>query len=333
MKEDQATRPASAPTDGGSSGNGAASTSGGRLPPLAFPILAFVFGAALVWSFSRILLVVNKYVAAAIALLTAINILVGAALVAFGGRVRRRPAAYPFLLLSGAAVIVAGVVAAGFGSHAPEPANATAKEPPKQSVSLTAQSLKFSPTELTFSAGGPVSVAFTNKDAAPHNFVLVNGKDQTAPQIFRGEVISGPGSTTYTFTAPEEGEFFFFCEVHPTTMSGTATVTAAPAASASGGEGGGSGLDLSAKGLAFSPDRLEASGGGEITIHFRNDDASIPHNVVVFRGEDATSPQLFSGEVITGPATADYTFTAPPPGTYFFHCQVHPNMTGTLVVR
>jgi len=59
-----------------------------------------------------------------------------------------------------------------------------------------------------------------------------------------------------------------------------------------------------------------------------------PINVVVFDGKDATAPTLFTGQAVTGPASVDYTFPAPPPGTYFFHCQFHPTtMKGTLVIR
>src|SRR6266487_6936024 len=72
---------------------------GPRLPPIAYPALAVAFVAVLVWSFSRILLAVStlhlhtagidiggKTVAAAIAMLVALNVLIGSALVAYGRR-------------------------------------------------------------------------------------------------------------------------------------------------------------------------------------------------------------------------------------------------------
>jgi plastocyanin len=56
--------------------------------------------------------------------------------------------------------------------------------------------------------------------------------------------------------------------------------------------------------------------------------------VDVFKGSDRHRPGLFRGDLVTGPATKDYTFPAPPPGSYFFHCDVHPTqMHGTLVVK
>src|SRR2546427_3012085 len=91
---------------------------GVRLPPIAYPFLAVLFGGALVWSFSRILLAVSDYTikigglhisgkaaTAAIALLMALNVLIGAALVAYGGRVRPRPASYPLLLAAGVPLV------------------------------------------------------------------------------------------------------------------------------------------------------------------------------------------------------------------------------------
>src|SRR5205823_9897940 len=89
----------------------------GGLPPILYPLLAIVFGGILVWSFSRILLSVSKRDAAAIALLMALNILIGAALVAYGPRVRRRSAAFPLLVGAGIVVIAAGSLAFTFGDR------------------------------------------------------------------------------------------------------------------------------------------------------------------------------------------------------------------------
>src|SRR4026209_1753565 len=81
-----------------------------RLPGVAYPFIGILFAGALVWSFSRVLLaasgfdfsiggwklrVAPKGVAGAIALFTAANVLVGAALVAYGRRVRGRTVAMP----------------------------------------------------------------------------------------------------------------------------------------------------------------------------------------------------------------------------------------------
>jgi len=302
------------------------------LPPVLYPLLALLFGGALVWSYSRVLLAVSsqkvslfgthldgKGVAAVIALLVPVNVLIGAALVAYGARVRRRPVSFPLLISAGLVVIGAGVVALNLTSTA-SPAGPTGV-----TVSLVAQNTAFQPTTLTFPAGAHVTVNFDNKDAqTTHNFVLFGGPDASSAALFTGTIITGPATTQYTFTAPGPGTYFFHCEVHPQQMTGTVTVTAA---------GSPGGLALTAKNLVFSQTSLTAAAGGQVTIHFVNDDPQTPHNFVLFAGADASGPSLFTGETVTGPGSTNYTFAAPPSGTHFFYCQFHPStMHGTLTV-
>jgi plastocyanin len=53
----------------------------------------------------------------------------------------------------------------------------------------------------------------------------------------------------------------------------------------------------------------------------------VPHNVEV---KDAGGATVFKGDIVTGPATADYVVPSLDAGEYPFNCTVHPNMTGTL---
>jgi plastocyanin len=303
------------------------------LPPVAYPLLGLVFGGILVFSFSRILLAVSKTSAAAIALLMALNILIGAGLVAYGSRVRRRPVSFPLLVIGGLALIGVGVAAAGLeGEPAEEPG--PGGEPGAVEVRLVAKDIAFDRQEMSFPAGARVTIILDNQDAGIQHNVAIWPEEDPSNVIFDGEIITGVASITYPpFTAPDQpGTYSFFCKVHPTDMRGTVTV-APPGEPGPGGEGGGEAPTVVAKDLAFSPTEVTVKGGGEITIHFDNQDAGQLHNIHVFDGQDASAPSLFEGELITGPDTADYTFEAPPPDTYFFHCEVHPTqMTGTLTV-
>jgi len=307
------------------------------LPPIAYPVLGLVFGGILVYSFSRVLLAVKKDWAPVIGVLMALNVLVGAALVAYGSRVRRRPASFPLLVGAAAGVIGIGVLALNLNQQ--PVAKAQGGGPNVVSVALAAQNIAFDKKELTFPAGAKVTLSFDNKDSGvPHNFALFS--DQGATQvIFRGEVITGPKTTTYSFSVPPSpGTLYFHCDVHPTQMTGTVTVTAGSgggggAAGGAGGGGGGGPATITAKDTAFQPTDLTVTGGGQLTIHFDNQDA-VTHNIAFFNGSDATAPVLFRGDPVSGPATKDYTFAAPPPGTYFFHCDFHPQqMTGKLIVK
>jgi plastocyanin len=308
----------------------------GRLPGVAYPLIAVVLGGILVWSFSRILLAVGKDEAVVISSLVSLNILVGAALVAYGRRVRNRPVALPFLLGAAGVVVAVGVVAAvAFGDRPPTETEAGGGGPKPERVSLTASGTTFLETKLTLTAGAKVSMSFDNKDAGlQHNFALFDGKDASAPALFHSPLVTGPATATFTFTAPSKpGSYFFHCDVHPTQMTGTATVVPGKPGGGPGGPGGPpSALQLSAKGTAFVPTKLTAL-SPNVTIHFSNQDAGIPHNVAVFSGPDATAPALFHGDLVTGPAAADYSFSLPGPGAYFFHCDVHPTqMTGTITL-
>jgi plastocyanin len=302
---------------------------------VAYPLLAVVFGGILVWSFSRILLASGKDQAVAIATLMALNILVGSALIAYGRRVRGRPLALPLLIFAAVALIaVGGVASVVWGDRAPEKAEATGQK--AENASLTAQGLEFLETKLTFTAGAKIALEFENKDAGtPHNFALFPGPETTGKPLFQGDLVTGPAVTTYMFTAPDKpGQYAYHCDVHPN-MKGTVTVVAAGQASGPpGGGGGGAGgkIELHAKDLAFSPTKLTAT-SANVTIHFVNDDANTPHNVAVFDGADASAPAIVHGDLVIGPASADLAITLPGPGTYFFHCDVHPaQMTGTITL-
>jgi plastocyanin len=114
----------------------------------------------------------------------------------------------------------------------------------------------------------------------------------------------------------------------------------APAGSPAGAPGGGGGggsekagapVSISAQGIAFDTAELSLPAGGEAVIAFDNQDQGIPHNVAIYT-EQGGDP-IFQGEIITGPASAEYRFPAPQPGTYYFQCDVHPpQMNGSVVV-
>jgi plastocyanin len=104
---------------------------------------------------------------------------------------------------------------------------------------------------------------------------------------------------------------------------------AASAAPSGGTSGGASTVQISALNIAFEQPTVTAPANAPFTIHFDNKDAGIPHNVEI---KDASGMTMFKGDIITGPAQADYSVPALPAGAYTFLCIVHPNMTGTLTV-
>ena len=91
---------------------------------------------------------------------------------------------------------------------------------------LTARNMAFDKTTFTVPAGAMVALTFINDDAGvQHNFALYTDSSAATP-IFRGGIVTGQITTVYTFTAPATpGTYFFRCDVHPTTMTGTFVVT------------------------------------------------------------------------------------------------------------
>ena len=74
--------------------------------------------------------------------------------------------------------------------------------------------------------------------------------------------------------------------------------------------------------LSFSPASVSVSVGDTVT--WTNNDAGIPHTVT-----SDTAGVFDSGTMNTG-ATFAKTFTTA--GTFTYHCNIHPSMTGTVVV-
>lgn len=87
---------------------------------------------------------------------------------------------------------------------------------------------------------------------------------------------------------------------------------------------------LAARDIAFDPTMLQVPAGTAFTLRFDNQDANVQHNVQIFDNPDHAGTPLFSGELVTGVQRMDYLVDALDEGTYFFHCVVHPNMTGEM---
>lgn len=92
------------------------------------------------------------------------------------------------------------------------------------------------------------------------------------------------------------------------------------------------GLNISAQNVAFSTDELTFSAGEESDLAFSNDDASsVQHNVGIYDKEGGK--ELFKGDPITGGSETTYQVPALDKGTYYFQCDIHPGMNGSVKVE
>jgi plastocyanin len=91
-------------------------------------------------------------------------------------------------------------------------------------------------------------------------------------------------------------------------------------------------VKIQAKGIKFTLPQFNLTANQPAVIDFHNGD-SVPHNIAIYTNKDYTGLPFFQGGVVVGPASTEYQFTAPPAGTYYFRCDIHPTvMTGTVVV-
>ena len=194
-----------------------------RVPLIfAIPIGALVVIGGGAFGFSRILLALEPEAATAVALTMAINILIACAIVANKPRLDSVTMAELFVVVT--YPIVIGIVLAqvgfgggGGGGHGETaPAKATG-------LVLSASGVAFDTDQLTFAAGEETTLPFNNEDSVPHNFSIY--EDDTANKdLFVGAEVAAGSATDYSIDPLKKGEYFFRCDLHPTSMIGTVTV-------------------------------------------------------------------------------------------------------------
>jgi plastocyanin len=91
-------------------------------------------------------------------------------------------------------------------------------------LSLAAANLAFDKRSLTALPNSQVRLQFENKDAGVLHNVAIYTNNRATTKIFVGELTTGPNTTTYTFTSPAAGTYFFRCDSHPDQMTGTFNV-------------------------------------------------------------------------------------------------------------
>ena len=89
-----------------------------------------------------------------------------------------------------------------------------------------ATQLAFTPNTLTAPANTSVTVNYNNNSNQPHNIQFFNGSDSSAPSLGATEIATGPNAPrSVTFTTPAQaGTYFFWCDVHQASMTGTLQV-------------------------------------------------------------------------------------------------------------
>jgi plastocyanin len=119
------------------------------------------------------------------------------------------------------------------------------------------------------------------------------------------------------------------------TSSGTSATTAAGESSATCSPKGNS-ITVVAKNIKFDTNCIAVTAGQPFTVTLDNEDPQTPHSLAFLASH--TSAQVFATTgTFTGVDKKTVTFTPdkfPGPGTYHFHCEVHPDqMNGTFIIK
>jgi len=320
-----------------------------NLLPWSIPLVAFAVIGSFMFLMSRMLLAVNHDISVIVAIGVAILILFGGFLVA------NRPAMPARTLVRVGAVLAILFASGGVAAYAvgQRPEERKAGPPP---TTVIAKNIAFQTKQVNGEAGQPVTVTFKNEDTVPHNMDFT--VDQAGTQSFyKQDPLPGPISSSYQFTAPKAGTYYFHCDVHPnmtgiltvtgtgggepgqaaaptTTPGQTSETTGAPKSTTTTAASGGNATartGITAQNIAFSPTKLTLKANSPVAILFNNKD-TVPHNIDITTDPDGTNT-LYKQDPASGPIQSEYTFKTPGPGTLYFHCDVHPNMKGTINVQ
>ncbi len=187
------------------------------------------------------------------------------------------------------------------------------------STGFVKSSFKFEPNELTVQAGTTLVVG--NVGGKPHTLTADDG-------TFDSDVID-PGAeggrfaghfATISLTKP--GTFPFHCTIHPDRMRGVLTVEGEETAARPPPSDAARQVTVAGRDFSYDPDDASVAPGG--TISFQNQ-GKAPHSLTL---DDV---QLDTG--IVQPGASGKLVAPTKPGSYSYHCTVHPGrMQGVLVV-
>lgn len=194
------------------------------LLPSLIPIGAFVFIGALVFGFSRLLLVVPKDGSVIVGVLMAGCILFAAGALSKGGRLKDSQRAA--LALFGV-LVIGGGVAAGAALHTRE-----VEKEAELAATLVARNTAFDLRQFSLPADTPVRIELDNQDPGIfHNISIYASPAPGARAFLTGATF--PGVDTRVEELEEglpTGVYFFRCDVHATipAMTGNVIVGNAP---------------------------------------------------------------------------------------------------------
>jgi plastocyanin len=93
----------------------------------------------------------------------------------------------------------------------------------------------------------------------------------------------------------------------------------------------GDAVTVTAKDLKFGQSEITVPADEAFDLVFDNQEGA-PHNVAIYTDSSA-STKISVGDIFSGPAQKTQSVPALAAGTYFFRCDVHPDMQGSIVAE
>jgi cytochrome c oxidase subunit II len=194
------------------------------------------------------------------------------------------------------------------------------------------------PAVMVLPVDEPVTIQLTSRDVI-HSFFVPD-------LLFKRDAIPGRTSS-FSFTPTTLGTFHSqcaeFCGLWHSRMTFEVRVVTAvdyqawikeqrKAAASVTCKPQGSALSLVAHNISWNHFCLAVPGGAPFTIQVTNQDSGIQHNFSIY-DSFFEKQNFFKSPKLTGPASSTFTVDPPPPGKYYFQCDVHgPAMSGAFVV-
>lgn len=224
--------------------------------PVVIPLGIVLTILAVVALFALILLYNSRITALVLATLMAGGILLSVSLAASRDRLDTRGRA-AVLAAGGAPVLIGALIALGVVGIPEDQLNIN-RQPhtviPEDAPVIAAESTEgfCDPVDgcdlvdrMTLPADRELTLVFENRDeGVPHDWTMVPSEDEATGDPPEDAVIaststeSGFAELTATIPATEAGEYFFYCTVHPTTMTGTLVVSEDAEEAVIGSDGG-----------------------------------------------------------------------------------------------
>ncbi|HLF40516.1 MAG TPA: cupredoxin domain-containing protein [Acidimicrobiia bacterium] len=281
------------------------------LVPLAVPVGATVVLVAVVFNFSRILLILEERRSATVATVLAI----AAASAVLGGftyfaaRTEALRTGVSVLACAGVILIFAGGYSLGATGEEGGEGHEETEAPVALggNVDIAGKEFTFEPKETSVPAG-PITFNLTNAGKVLHTLAL-----EGVPQLAKLAAPKGGTATGKVDLTP--GTYVYFCDEaghRGAGMQGTLTVTEGGGGAGGGAPlAGGSSTEIGGKEFAFDPKDVTVA-SGPVKISLRNDGKVL--HTIAFEGiagfAKLAAPK---GETVAGTLDAG-------PGTYVFYC-------------